>query len=190
MRKQSFFRSTSLVFLALAVFFICSHPSSYATDAENIATAEQCVKDGAEAMQKNDVDKALESFNKAVSLDPKNLSVYVGLGNAYFQKGDADKALESFNKAISLNSKSLYAYIGLGNLYLQKGNIDKAIDSFNKAISLDPKDPQAHSSLGHLYIQKGDKDAALKQHKILSDLDKKLAEQLDKRIQAFSPKPQ
>jgi tetratricopeptide (TPR) repeat protein len=151
----------SLIFLALAVFFIGSHPGSYAADAKadakkDVAPITQCFKAADEAMKKSNWDEAIKSFEQAISLDPKDAMAHVGLGNVYVQKGDNDKAIEAYNKAISLDPKCVFAYCGLVNIYCSKG----------------------------------DKDAALKQYKILSGLDKKAAEKLDKRIQSLnSPQP-
>ena len=182
MRKPSLIRFISLVFLAQAVFF-SSSPSSYATDPVDV-TSDQSAKAGSEAFRKGDFDKAIESFNKALSLDPKNFNAYNGLGNVYARKGDVDKAIESFNKALSLNANEPSAHIGLGNLYFRKGDTPKAIESFEKVLSTYPRNAEALFSLGAVYVTLKQKDAALKQYQLLSGIDKKLAEELNKQIQS------
>ena len=46
------------------------------------------------------------------------------------------------------------------------------------------RNEQSANGLGNLYLQKGDKNAALKQCNIVKSLDKKMAEELNKRIQS------
>ena len=97
--------------------------------------------------------------------------------------GKLDAAINDFNKVISLDKKNASAYAGLGNSYAQKGNPDKAIEYYNKAISLNSKNPFTYYSLGSLYSSLNRKDDALKMLKILKDLNKNLADNLERQMQ-------
>jgi tetratricopeptide (TPR) repeat protein len=77
--------------------------------------------------QKGNPDKAIEYYNKAISLDDKNSFTYVSLGNMYNQKGNPDKAIEYYNKAISLDDKDSFAYYNLGSLYSSLNRKDDAL---------------------------------------------------------------
>lgn len=48
--------------------------------------------------------RALESFNKALKLDPNNASAHNGMGNVLFFQGHFDKAIEEHKKAIELTN--------------------------------------------------------------------------------------
>jgi tetratricopeptide (TPR) repeat protein len=100
MKKQSLFRLISSVFLVFAAFFICSHPVSYAATDSNA-----CIIAGNEAVKKGDIDKAIELYKQAASLDPKNVNAANGLGNLYLQKGDKNAALKQCNIVKSLDKK-------------------------------------------------------------------------------------
>lgn len=100
--------------------------------------------------------------------------------------GNFDAAINDFNKVISLDNKNMVAYVGLGNMYNQKGNSDKAIEYYNKAISLDKKNSFAYYSLGLLYSSANRKDDALKILKILKDLNKDLADNLERQMQQLA----
>ncbi|MBU1940830.1 MAG: tetratricopeptide repeat protein, partial [Candidatus Thermoplasmatota archaeon] len=108
-------------------------------------TASDLLKVGYEKIAKNDLEAAIENFNEAISIDPKNPQAYAGLGNVYARKGDTEAAIENFNKAISIDPKNSQAYAGLGNVYARKGDIEAAIENFNEAISIDPKKSQAYA---------------------------------------------
>ncbi|MFH1397722.1 MAG: tetratricopeptide repeat protein, partial [Candidatus Omnitrophota bacterium] len=121
MRKQSFLRLIIFLFSAQATFVIYNNPNIYAADVTDVVTVSKDMRAGYEEMRKGNLDRAIDIFNKVISMDAKNSNAYAGLGNTYFQKGESDKAIELFNKVISLDAENPRAYIGLGNIYFQKG---------------------------------------------------------------------
>ena len=48
-------------------------------------------------------DKAIESFSKAIELNPEHAAAYTHRGCAYAMTGELDKALIDHNKAIALD---------------------------------------------------------------------------------------
>lgn len=120
---------------------------------------------------------------------PNEAQQFIKTGSEASKKGNLDEAVKSFEQAVAADPKSAMGYVSLGNVYAKKNDTGKAIEAYNKAVSLDSKNAFAHAGLGNAYMQKGDKDAAAKEQKILSGLDKKLAESLEKRIQQQSAAP-
>ena len=172
-----------IIFLIVIIFIAYNAPNVYSADAKNVSEIQQLLQSGFENARTGKLDAAINDFNKVISLDKKNASAYAGLGNSYAQKGNPDKAIEYYNKAISLDDKNSFAYAGLGSSYAQKGNPDKAIEYYNKAISLNSKNPFTYYSLGSLYSSLNRKDDALKMLKILKDLNKNLADNLERQMQ-------
>jgi len=56
-----------------------------------------------------DVDKSVESFHKAIQLDPKSDETFVWLGIALRKKGDTAGAEQAFLDALRLNPRSVFA---------------------------------------------------------------------------------
>ncbi|MBM2814536.1 MAG: hypothetical protein HW421_1298 [Ignavibacteria bacterium] len=54
-------------------------------------------------LMKNNIDEAIDSFNKAGALNPANPDIFSNLGIAYMRKNDKAKARASFEKALSIN---------------------------------------------------------------------------------------
>ena len=52
---------------------------------------------------KHDYDHAIEDFDQATRLNPKNADAYDNRGAAYFRRNDFDKAIADFDRAIQLN---------------------------------------------------------------------------------------
>jgi tetratricopeptide (TPR) repeat protein len=136
---------------------------------------------------KTDLDRAIEDYNEAIGLDPKNALVYGARGDAYSKKGEWDRAIDDFTKAISLDPKDATAYYGArGYAYSNKGDMDRAIDDFTKAISLDPKDATAYyGARGYAYSNKGDMDRAIDDFTKAISLDPKDARATHNRGNAY-----
>jgi tetratricopeptide (TPR) repeat protein len=85
--------------------------------------------------EKNDYDRAIEDFNRAIPLQPKWLQLaYGNRANAYAMKGDDDKAVDSYSVAISLDKNYSAAFAGRALIYEKMGEIEKARADFNSAL--------------------------------------------------------
>jgi tetratricopeptide (TPR) repeat protein len=127
--------------------------------------AEKCFKQGNTYYSQQEYEKAIESFNKAIELNPDYVEAYFCLGKIYSQWRYYDehheKTIESFNKAIELNPDYVEAYFCLGKAYYLKCEYDKAIESLNKAIELNPNYEDAYLYLGDVYNLKDEYDKAI-----------------------------
>jgi tetratricopeptide (TPR) repeat protein len=85
--------------------------------------------------EKDDYDRAIEDFNRAMPYQPSYVQLaYGNRANAYSMKGDNDRAIDSYSVAISLDKNYSAAYTGRGLLYEKTGEIDKARDDYNAAL--------------------------------------------------------
>ncbi len=110
---------------------------------------------------KGEYDKALEYFQKAIELNPKNDDAYSGMGVSYYQQKEYDIAIESYQKAIELNPKNDNGYLIIGGSYYNKEEYDRALEYFQKAIELSPKNDNAYGAMGVYYNNKGEYDKAI-----------------------------
>jgi len=110
----------------------------------------------------NENDKAKESFQKAVELDPKWVGGYAALVNSYLfsEPKDFKKAEENALKAVELAPTSPGVEIALGDCYRAQANLEKARDAYSKAIGLDPNSPVAYYKKGHANSFLGNFDEA------------------------------
>ncbi len=105
--------------------------------------------------EKGELEKAIDDFNAAISLDPKNALAYRNRGNVFNIKGDSKKAIEDLTKAIDLNPTELEYYKVRASLYSSIGNFEKRIDDWNKIIELNPKYQYAYINRGKAYKENG-----------------------------------
>ena len=108
---------------------------------------------------KNNVQFAIQFFEKAIALDSRYAEAYAGMAEAYaikyayFDRKDVwlDKALELSLKAIMYDSTLAEAYAALGLSYYYKGSFDEALTAVQKALGLDTNSFFAYWILGRIY---------------------------------------
>jgi TolB-like protein/Tfp pilus assembly protein PilF len=119
---------------------------------------------------KEDNEKAIELFKKAIELDPNYALAYAGLGDAYAMRVNnfgfpgeyLDLAIEMSSKAISLDPNLAEGYKALGLAQESKGDVKKGLESYSKAVELNPNYAPAITNIGLIEFNLGKYDDALK----------------------------
>ncbi len=110
-------------------------------------------------LTKNNVQFAVQLFQKAIELDNRYAVAYAGLGEAYatlynyFEANETllDKAIEASLKALMYDSTLSEAYAALGLAYFDRKELDEAVTATQRAIELDPNNYIAYWILGRIY---------------------------------------
>lgn len=89
--------------------------------------------------KKNDLDKSIFYFEKALVANPKNIGSMQDLGIAYGMKGNFQKAIELNQEALKIEPNNAKAYLNIAISYQNMGDKQKADLNFQKAFTLDPK---------------------------------------------------
>jgi eukaryotic-like serine/threonine-protein kinase len=104
------------------------------------------------------IDRAIESLNKALKVDPGYVLAHAALGEAYWRKALAtndtlwaDRALQSARKAVELGGRHPLPHVKLGEIYAQRGRQREAIREFELALQLQPANADAYRGLGRAY---------------------------------------
>jgi adenylate cyclase len=83
---------------------------------------------------KNKIEKAIESGERAVGIQPNGAMVNMNLGSTLSYAGRVDKAIVYLKQAIRLNPfPAWYYYYHLGRCYLQMGQYEDALMELKKA---------------------------------------------------------
>ncbi len=118
--------------------------------------------------RKQDFEKAVEAYEKGISIDNEYPDLFNNLGNAYYSLSQKtndrkflEKSIQSLQKAIELDPDYINPYNGLGLAYRTSGNVDKAISHWEKALEIKPDFSQALLNLGISHLGQGLKAKAL-----------------------------
>ncbi|RMG55639.1 MAG: tetratricopeptide repeat protein [Acidobacteria bacterium] len=94
------------------------------------------------ALLRNDLDKALELYERLITLDPDNPGYHSGLGLVYLRRREYEKAIKHFEKALPEVLRRGEPTALPGNLalaYLGAGREDKAIEIYKRFYHVDEK---------------------------------------------------
>jgi adenylate cyclase len=112
--------------------------------------------------------QARQMFERAIELDPRYVTAYVGLGRTHlnlFRYGWTEfptRALEQTHdlaqKALNLEDSNASAHALLGLVYRNRMQYDLAIKELERAIELNPNNARSHAALGTVmnYISRPD----------------------------------
>jgi tetratricopeptide (TPR) repeat protein len=109
---------------------------------------------------KDDNDRAIADYTKALELSPNYTSAFNNRGNAYAAKGELDRAIADYDQAIKIDPKDPFRWNNRGLAWKRKGLFDRAIPDFDQAIKIDPGYTAAYTNRGETYEAKGDTERA------------------------------
>lgn len=81
---------------------------------------------------------AIESFNKAVKINPKYADAWCGMGFAYKNLGDLSKALKCFQRAVKFDPKYEVAWYNMGHSYGELNDHFHEIECYEKSLQINP----------------------------------------------------
>src|SRR5215217_2133224 len=129
------------------------------------AKAVQFFRDGLSFLSKDDCEKALPYFEKAVESDSNYAEAWAQTGFCNEKLGRHAEALEASKKAVTLRpSAESYFNIGLASFYLKQ--YKDAAEAYRQAIKLDPYNAaDAHYAIGLVYRDWGKPDDEIQAYK-------------------------
>jgi tetratricopeptide (TPR) repeat protein len=153
-------------------------------------------------LQKEEYDKALADYTKAIELDSDyevanndriiayryKIEQSMIKANELYSQGHLDEAIEAYTEIIRDAPGEEEAYWRRGIAYLQKEEYDKAIVDHTKAIELDPDYAIAYNDRGFAYLQKEEYDLAIADCTKAIELDPQWPHAYNNRARAYKEK--
>ena len=192
MLKQMKYLMLALAVLAVAVAG-CGPKAAPSTSVMD--TPEYHYKTGLRYLDKDQLDDALRSFERAIALDPKSPLGYIGKGLALGKKGEFKPAFENMSKGKDLD-KGIEANIGmirLSSMQRGKGWVAEVEDEFKAAQKKDPNSAPLNYYMGMAYKVALDFDKAAEKFRKVLDMNKEFTNEanaewaLIQKIQRAAP---
>lgn len=99
---------------------------------------DEAMHEGEAAFAKGDFPKALESYQRALLLDPTLYEAALYIGDVYFKTADQVKAADWFGRAVKINPDRETAYRYWGDSLMKQGKVTEAGDKFVEAYIAEP----------------------------------------------------
>ena len=122
---------------------------------------------------KEDNERALGLYQKALEIDPDYALAHAGIANVYtnrcFRFGFVpvwlDSAIAVAEKALSIDPDLAEAHLALGNAYWGQGRLREALESYHRAVEINPGYAAAVGSIGSIHAILGETAEGLRWYK-------------------------
>ena len=127
--------------------------------------------------------QAINTFNRALDLDPDRVMAKINLGRTYRELGDSELAIKYLEEGADFTTPTNKAgpFYDIGKIYEDDlENIEKAVEFYLKSIQDDPNIWDSRMALGAIYEDREEFARALVEYRSALDLDPSLVEVNDK----------
>lgn len=153
-----------------------------AAPAVTLSPAEKAAQNAAEFYRVREIGKAIENYERSISLDPDYVESYLGLGRIYLvETQEFDKSLAMYEAARNLSPGDPYTRTSLAYAHSVMGNYQESVNEYVAAVKLKNEDPDIFLNLGYAYEKMSMDLAALNAYRRAYELapnDPRAAQQL------------
>ncbi len=93
---------------------------------------------GTKALNRRDLDRAIEHFSRAIELDPSFAEPYNQRALAKFLAERYEACIEDCHQAVQRMPCHFGAWAGMGHCHAHVGRLDEALKSYERALSINP----------------------------------------------------
>jgi tetratricopeptide (TPR) repeat protein len=108
-----------------------------------------------ELHQAGDILGAIDAYQAALRIDPKQAGVRSNLGAAYVKLGKYDEAIDQYNQALAIDAANPSIRLNLALAYYKAARLAEATDAFQAVLAKDPGNKPALLLLGDALLQSG-----------------------------------
>ena len=120
---------------------------------------------------KQEYDKALEAYGKALNAAPDAPGIHFKLGEVYRRLLKFDEARRELESELRINPFHAQANFELGDIDVKQGSFKEGMPYLQRALEIDPKLVEAHRSLGKAFLAEKHYDNALYEFSLVARAD-------------------
>lgn len=112
----------------------------------------------------SEIERARQTFRRAVVLDPTNPDAHNLLGNAHYRLGECEEAEYELSQAVALDPNSLSAVSQLGIALFECDQSTRALEVLERAVDMEGAvfQPPLYTYLARAYLEQGRVDEAVR----------------------------
>lgn len=129
-----------------------------------VSEHKDAVLDGLSSLNLNRPEEALESFNRAISIDPTHPDGYLGRANTLNTLGRYQESLKDYERVIEIDPSIANAYVNRAIAYSHLKEYEKAIVNYEKALELDPEIDDPPGFLDRIFSNTPNIDKGIRRH--------------------------
>lgn len=114
----------------------------------------ELVNEGISYGKLGEYNKAIETFDKAIAINPDEKVAWYNKGIAYDKLGEYEKSIEAYNGAITIDPDFADAWNNKGIALGRLGKNDEAIQAFDRVLDINPDDEYALQSKYYTQFKK------------------------------------
>ena len=120
---------------------------------------------GLNFLLRDEPDRAIEEFIKAVRINSETVEIHLSLGNLYRARGEVGRAIRIHQNIIARpdlsDANQTAALFALAEDYRQGGFLDRAVEAYRRVLSVEPNHQKTLEGLQALHENEGRWDLAL-----------------------------
>jgi putative PEP-CTERM system TPR-repeat lipoprotein len=107
-------------------------------------------------LRNRDTGKAIDYFERAVSLEPSHLPALAGLARAFGRAGRLDDAAGQYESILGIEPDNMSVMLALAEIYAATDELDQAIAVLERATDVNSVSTMPRTMLARAFIRKGD----------------------------------
>lgn len=124
----------------------------------------------------DDDNSAIESYEKALTLDAGLTEIYPALGILYYRAGEIAKSENYLQKALANDAENAETQYFLGLVRFKQNDNENAVIAFKRSAELDADNAETFYYLGQVYDRIGKEQESLRAYEKAVELDPTFAE--------------
>ena len=108
------------------------------TPANTASVREKCLE-GDELRKQQRYSQALQAYEEALRMDPRNFYAWNGKGTTLYNQGNYKKALEAYQRATEIDPSNAIVWVSAGLVLNRLQRYQQALVHFERALALDPQ---------------------------------------------------
>ena len=95
---------------------------------------------GVKGMNAQKFEFAVDQFNLAITINPKEADAYEGLAITLLNVGNSEEGIETYKKALELDPSKAQSYFNVGGALMNADRVEEALEMFKKGHAIDPEE--------------------------------------------------